>query len=416
MDVVKVLSILTAAFFLLNSCNQKKTIESVSVTAKECLGEASENRFVVEWENGSFSVEHGKNLEDFRTTFIKDNLHEIKHVDPDHVVRINSFVDQSAFQQSTASAPINWGPGMIQAAELWNQNILGDGVIVGIIDGMVDVNHAQLRPNILVNSREIANNNIDDDNNGVVDDFLGAQFNQELNDPNTNRHGSHVAGIVGADFSKGPVQGVAPKVKILPAQFIGNDGAGNIGDAILAMNYAASRGAKILNLSWGGAPCLPSLASAMEALSARGILLITAAGNGDSRGNGINVDEQPDYPSGFGLLNQINVAASTVDDFMINFSNFGIRKVQVAAPGVDIDSTVPGNRIERMSGTSMSAPLTAGAAALLWSAYPNATSQQIKVSLLRGVDVQAGHEFQVSTRGRINVKKSLAELKKLLGL
>ena len=415
MDVVKVLSVLVTALFFMSACSQKKTAESVSITAKECLGQASQNRFVVEWEDGSFSVEHGKNLEDFRSTFIKENLSYIKHVDPDHVIHLNSD-NQTVSEQSIVAAPINWGPAIIQAADLWSQNILGDGVVVGVIDGMVDVNHAQLRPNILVNNGEIPNNNIDDDNNGIIDDFLGAQFNQELNDPNTNTHGSHVAGIIGADFSQGPIQGVAPKVKILPAQFIGNDGAGNIGDAILAMNYAASRGAKILNLSWGGAPCLPSLASAMENLSNKGILLVTAAGNGDSRGHGINVDEQPDYPSGFGLLNQINVAASTIDDFMINFSNFGIRKVQVAAPGVDIMSTVPGNRIERMSGTSMSAPLTAGAAALLWSAYPNATPQQIKLSLLRGVDAQAGHEFLVSSRGRINVKKSLAELKKLLGL
>ncbi len=416
MDVVKVLSVLIAACFLMTSCDQKKTIESVSITAKECLGEASQSRYVVEWEDGTFSVEHGQNIDEFRATFIKENLPFIKHVDPDHIIHLKTENQIPDVQSMSGSAPVNWGPSIIQAADLWNQNILGENVIVGVVDGMVDVTHAQLRPNILVNTHEIPDNGIDDDNNGVIDDYLGAQFNHEVNDPNTNTHGSHVSGIIGADFTQGPIQGVAPKVKILPAQFIGNDGAGNIGDAIMAMNYAASRGAKILNLSWGGAPCLPSLASAMENLSAKGLLIVTAAGNGDSYGNGINVDERPDYPSGFGLLNQINVAASTVDNFMIHFSNFGMRKVQVAAPGVDIASTVPGNRIERMSGTSMAAPLTAGAAALLWSAYPNATTQQIKLALLRGVDIQEGHLFQVSTRGRINVKKSLAELKKLLGL
>ncbi len=410
MDVVKVLTLNLTFLFLATSCNQQKTIESVSIQAKECVGEVAENRFVVHWEDDSFSVEHGENLEHFKATFVKENLKHIRHIDVDQVVRTQQNV-QISESQRLANAPINWGPKMVNAPALWNQEILGQGVIVAIVDGMVDVTNKQLRPNILVNPLEIPGNNVDDDKNGFVDDYLGAQFNIEVNDPLLNIHGSHVAGIIAADISQGPIQGVAPKVKILPAQFIGNDGAGNIGDAINAMNFATKRGAKILNLSWGGAPCMPNLASALEALSRQGILIITAAGN-----EGANVDEHPNYPSAFGLLNQINVAASTADNFLIYFSNFGLRKVQVVAPGVDIESTIPGDRTQKMSGTSMAAPLTAGAAALLWSAYPNATIQQIKTALLRGVDVKEGYLFPVSTRGRINVEKSLAELKKLLGL
>ncbi len=410
MDVVKVLAVNLTFLFLATACNQQKTIESVSIQAKECVGEVAENRFVVHWEDDSFSVESGENLEHFKATFVKENLELIKHVDVDQVVRIQQ--NAKNFQsQAPAEAPINWGPEMVKAPVLWSQQILGQGVTVAIVDGMVDVTNRQLRPNILVNPLEIEGNKIDDDQNGVVDDYLGAQFNGEINNPLKNTHGSHVAGIIGADKSQGPIQGVAPKVKILPAQFIDNDGAGNIGDAINAMNYAAKRGAKILNLSWGGAPCMPNLASALESLSRQGILIVTAAGN-----EGKNVDERPNYPSAFGLPNQINVAASTVDNFLIYFSNFGLRKVQVVAPGVDIESTIPGDRTQKMSGTSMAAPLTAGVAALLWSAYPEATTQQIKTALLRGVDVKEGYLYPVSTRGRINVEKSLAELKTLLGL
>ncbi len=410
MDVVKVLAVNLTFLFLATACNQQKTIESVSIQAQECVGEVAENRFVVHWEDDSFSTERGENLEHFKATFVKENLELIKHVDVDQVVRTQQNVKN--FQSQTPSeAPINWGPEMVKAPVLWNQEILGQGVIVAIVDGMVDVTNKQLRPNILVNTLEIPGNKIDDDQNGVVDDDLGAQFNSEVNKPLINTHGSHVAGIIGADISQGPIQGIAPRVKILPAQFIDNDGAGNIGDAINAMNYAAKRGAKILNLSWGGAPCMPNLASALETLSRRGVLIVTAAGN-----DGKNVDERPNYPSAFGLLNQINVAASTVDNFLIYFSNFGMRKVHVVAPGVDIESTIPGDRTQKMSGTSMAAPLTAGAAALLWSAYPAATTQQIKTAILRGVDAKEGYLYPVSTRGRINVEKSLAELKKLLGL
>ena len=335
MDVVKICIIFFPFIMLATSCNQKKTVESVSTSSVECRGEPLENRFIVQWEDGSFTVERGNNMEEFRSTFIKDNLAFIKHVDHDYNVRVAPLTLNSDGNTSSA-ATLNWGPISIQAPQLWAENILGDGVIVGVIDGMVDVNHAQLRPNILVNNNEIPDNGLDDDKNGVVDDYLGAKFTQQVNDPVENTHGSHVAGIIAADSSKGPIQGVAPKVKIIPAQFIGNKGEGAIGDAITAMNYAVSRGAKILNLSWGGAPCIQTLASAMENFSAKGILLITAAGNGDKYSNGINVDERPNYPSAFGLLNQINVAASTNTNFLIGFSNFGRKRVsrlsQIWAP------------------------------------------------------------------------------------
>lgn len=418
MDVVKVLCFLSISAALGTSCSPtNKTIDSVTASSTQCGGVALEKRFIVQWEDGTFSVEHGKNMDAFRETFVRDNLPLIKHVDMDHQIHLQQeVIAHSDFQAEASSAPMNWGPKMIQADLVWNQNITGDGVIVAVVDGMVDIAHPQLQPNILVNLNEIPNNGIDDDNNGFVDDVYGVQINKQKNDPATNRHGSHVSGIIAADPSRGPINGVAPKAKILPAQFIGNDGGGSLGDAIIAMNYAAARGAKIMNLSWGGAPCLPNLQAAMKALSDKGILLITAAGNGDQYGIGVNVDVHPDYPSGFNLLNQINVAASTIDDFMINFSNFGYHTVHVAAPGVDIYSTTPGNTIEVMSGTSMSAPMTSGAAALLWGAFPTANSQQIKQALLKGVDVTSGHLFEVSTHGRINVNKSLSELKKILNL
>ncbi len=417
MDVVKILGLLIIPAFLLASCSPSaKTVESVTVASTECVGNALENRFIVQWEDGTYSVEHGANMAEFRETFVKDNLSLIKHVDVDHKIQLHQDGVADTNIHTEATSKLNWGPEIIQASALWNQNIKGDGIIVAVIDGMVDVSHPQLHPNILVNLGEIPNNGLDDDNNGFIDDVYGVQINVEKNDPLQNRHGSHVSGIIAADGTLGPVFGIAPKAKILPAQFIGNAGGGSLGDAITAMNYAASRGAKIMNLSWGGAPCIPNLQSAMKALSDKGIILVTASGNGDQNGIGINMDTNPDYPSAFNFLNQINVAASTIDDFMINFSNFGLRKVHVAAPGVDIYSTTPGNKTEIMSGTSMSAPMAAGAAALLWSAYPSATSQQIKQAVFRGVDVIPGHVFEVSTRGRINVNKSLSELKKILGL
>lgn len=417
MDVVKRLlyAKLIALSLIFSSCAQKKTENSVMTSSAECTGEALTNRFIVQWEDGSFSIEHGNSPEEFRDTFVKDNLELIRHVDIDQKIQLvkpNQINVQSADNvEASVAGMMNWGQNMIQAPTLWNQNIKGDGVVVAVIDGMVDVTHSQLQPNILVNTGEIPNNGIDDDGNGFVDDVYGIQVNQGVNDPTKNTHGSHVAGIIAADPNFGPINGVAPKAKILPAQFIDNDGGGSVGDAIVAMNYAGKRGAKIMNMSWGGSPCLPSLKSAMKTLSDNGVLLVTAAGN-----EGINVDYDPSYPSAFNMFNQINVAAASSDDLMIYFSNRGFRNVHVAAPGVDIFSTIPGNKIAAESGTSMASPMTAGAAALLWGAFPTATAQQVKQALLRGVDITAGHEYQVSTRGRINVNKSYTALKSMLGL
>lgn len=376
-----------------------------------CGKQTSQTRYIVHWEDGRFSVEEGLSRENFKNTFVKKNLALIKHVD--HDIRIQL---EDVHQQGSPGG-VSWGPEIMQAPNLWNQNIKGAGVVVAVIDGMVDVNHNQLAPNILINTAETPGNGIDDDGNGFVDDYRGIQVNKETNNPGLNVHGSHVAGIIAADSSQGPIVGVAQKAKILPAQFIGNDGGGSIGEAIVAMNYAASRGAKIINMSWGVGPCIevPSLQAAMRQLSDAGLLLVTAAGNGDNRGVGINVDVYPTYPSAYNLINQINVAASTFDDYIIGFSNYGVHTVHIAAPGVNIYSTIPGNSVESMSGTSMAAPMVSGAAALLWSAIPSASASQIKQAISKGVNLIPGRPFDVSSRGRLNVNNAYTELKKLTG-
>ena len=147
----------------------------------------------------------------------------------------------------------------------------------------------------------------------------------------------------------------------------------------------------------------------MEQLSDQNIVLVTASGN-----EGTNSDFSPSYPAAFGVLNQLNIAATTFDDFMIYFSNRGFRTVNIGAPGVGIYSTVPGNKIETMDGTSMAAPMVSGIAALLLSAKPSATAQQVKTAILRSVDITAGGTLQVSSRGRINARKALAELQAML--
>ena len=384
----KLICILISLLFILSSCDNGKTSESVfpaQATNAACESETIANRYVIQWEDGTYSIhQSAKNIDDetFRNTFVKNHLSKIKHIDRDVKIRI-----QQQQQNATTTSATTWGPEKIEAPYLWNQGHTGQNVIIGVVDGMVDNNHVQLSTNILALQ----------------------QFNNELNNPKLNRHGTHVAGIIAADPNKGTISGVAPSAKIISGQFIGNDGGGSLGDAIMAMNYVANKGAKIINMSWGGAPCVQNLRSAVESLSNQGILIVTASGN-----EGLNSDFYPTYPAAFNLKNQINVAASTLDDFLIYFSNRGYNSVNIAAPGVNIYSTVPGNQIESMDGTRMAAPMVSGAAALLWSAVPNATSQDIKSALLQSVDRPNQRELIVSSRGRLNVRKALDSLKSML--
>lgn len=400
---------------LLTGCGGVKTTDTVFPTSTDiCAQSASETRFIVRWEDGSTTIENGTSSEDFRSTFVSQNLHLIRHVDRDHKIQIREQVE--ATSQASSGETLNWGPESIDAPSVWSQGYEGSGVIIGVVDGMVDTNHQQLADNIAVNAGEIPNNGIDDDHNGYIDDYKGVQINSETNDPVTNRHGSHVTGIIVADPNKGPVEGVAPKAKVLPAQFIGNDGGGSIGDAIIALNYVAQHGAKIINMSWGMDPCvdIPNLRATLNDLNKRGILLVTAAGNGDSRGVGINMDITPSFPSAYNFANQINVAASTTNQILVGFSNYGTNAVHVAAPGVGIYSTTPQNQIETMSGTSMAAPMVSGAAALLMSAVPTATAAQIKQALMSAV-TRPPTPLNVKSGGVINVYDALTALKTITG-
>jgi subtilisin family serine protease len=410
MDVKKCLwssAFAVLSVFALSACGAKSASTVFpegdgALNSSACMGQSIQNKFVVHWEDGHFSVETSANAETFKENFLKPQLEKIKFVEFDRRIQTDT---QSGVREA-ANLTDSWGQTMVNAPAVWNQGVTGQGVLVAVVDAFVDVSHPQLKPRIAVNTGEIPGNGIDDDGNGVVDDYYGASF---VSDPGTNTtpnpHGSHVSGIIAADPHYGSIQGMAPGAQLIPAQFISNDGGGSLGDAVLALQYAASRGAKIINASWGGAPCVASLRDEFTLLSNKGILVVVAAGN-----NGQDIDVNPDFPASFNMSNQITVAASTQNDFMASWSNSGFGLVHLAAPGANILSTIPNNSVAYFDGTSMAAPFVSGAAALLWSARPSATAAQIKAAILQSVDVTGGHEFKVSTGGRLNVQKALATL------
>ncbi|MGZ3746110.1 MAG: S8 family peptidase [Pseudobdellovibrionaceae bacterium] len=412
MDVgFRFINLILILLFLIAACSPKTTssvFEEKPSSNSTCSGQALPTRYVVQWESGQFTVETASTVEKFKKDFLEPNLDRIRKVEYDRTISFKE--DSIAANAVSLDTADDWGQSMVEASALWSQGIYGQNVLVGVVDSVVDTKNTQLAGNIAYNTGEIPDNGLDDDLNGYVDDYAGYNF---ISSPNKNGsisdHGTHVSGIIGADPNKGPIKGMAPQTKIIPAPFIDGENGGSIGDAILALQYVSARGVKIINASWGGAPCMKSLQNAFAELNNKGILIVVAAGN-----NGSDIDYVPDYPAAFNMPNQLTVAASTSYDFMASWSNVGFKLVHLAAPGNEILSTLAGNRTGLMSGTSMAAPFVTGAAALLWSDRPQASVSDIKTALLRSVDVTPNHEFKVQTLGRMNVKKALLELHKLL--
>jgi subtilisin family serine protease len=204
------------------------------------------------------------------------------------------------------------------------------------------------------------------------------------------KHGTHVAGIIGAVRGNGVgVDGIAPAVRLMSVRTV-PDGDERDKDVANAIRYAADNGAQIISMSFGKgySPYKSAVDDAVKYADAKGVLMIHAAGNdGADLGKKKNFPS-PNYLSGGRPQNWIEVGASSWkggDELAASFSNYSRDLVDLFAPGVDIYSSVPGNEYERDSGTSMAAPVVSGVAALLMSYYPSLTAADVKRILLGSV-------------------------------
>ncbi len=289
-----------------------------------------------------------------------------------------------------------YGLSKIGAIEAWNLPSRGSKVIVADIDTGIDYNHEDLAFNIWRNPSPTDKNDV------VGFDFVhndGLPFDD-------NKHGTHTAGTIGAVGDNGiGVSGVSPRVTLMALKFLSGEGSGTTADAIRAIDYAISHGAKILSNSWGGAidQDNQALYDAIERAKAKDVLFVAAAGNDGSDNDG----SMPVYPASFKNNNLIVVAATDQNDHLAAFSNYGKLTTHLAAPGANIYSTVPGSKYAVLSGTSMACPHVAGAAALLWSKHPTWNYQKIKDVLLKTVDPLTDLSHKTVSGGRLNILKAL---------
>ncbi|ARK11629.1 S8 family serine peptidase [Fibrivirga algicola] len=201
-------------------------------------------------------------------------------------------------------------------------------------------------------------------------------------------HGTHVAGIIGAKRNNGVgVDGVADNVRLMMVGVVPSGGDERDKDVANGIRYAVDNGAKVINMSFGKrfSPYKDAVDEAIRYAESKDVLLVHAAGN-----NGENVDSLPTYPrpeyeDGSIAKNYITVGNSTIrlgSTLPASSSNYGTR-VDLFAPGTDIDATTPHNTYQKLTGTSMAAPCVAGVAALLRSYFPNLTAVQVKDILLK---------------------------------
>ncbi|NJK69596.1 MAG: S8 family serine peptidase [Microcoleus sp. SU_5_3] len=272
----------------------------------------------------------------------------------------------------------NWALDVINAPEVWNQNITGNGIVVAVVDSGVDYTHPDLDGNIWRNAGEIAGNGIDDDRNGYIDDIRGWDFVSGDNNPmdlDWDGHGTHIAGAIAAERNNFGITGVAYNAKIMPVRVLNTFG-GLPNNVAAGIRYAADNGANVINLSLGN-DFFPSNDEndAIVYANNKGSVVVMSAGNSG--------DIQPGYPARNADRWGIAVGSIDVTGRMDDISNrSGLTPLDyLVAPGVDIPSTLPDDDYELKTGTSFATPQVAGVAALVLSANPTLTPDQVEYIL-----------------------------------
>jgi len=305
------------------------------------------------------------------------------------------FTSHGSWEQKQAD---QWGlhaVGLDDAGLDWQQDLTeAEPVVVAVIDTGLAWSHPDFSLRTLwINQAEIPGNNIDDDENGYIDDVAGWNFLDHTSVPwDLDGHGTLVASIIAAQSGNGiGIAGVNPNVRIMPLKAVNNAGESRASYLAEAIVYATNNGARIINLSVGGADLTLAEQLAVDFARSAGVLVIAAAGN-----EGTELDDYgPAAAPGV-----LTVAASDPDDQRLPFSNWG-QKIDVAAPGSDIvglrapatdlmrTADVGGYRPRenfvgddqlyyRATGTSFAAPIVAGVASLVWSENPSLGAADVR--------------------------------------
>ena len=315
----------------------------------------------------------------------------------------------------------------ILAPEAWNSRSKSPDITVAIIDSGIQLDHPDLINNIWINSDEIFGNGFDDDGNGYVDDASGWNFPASSPYPFPDEHGTHVAGIIGAEGNNGiGVAGVTWDVQLMPLDvFNGSKGASDA-DIVNAIYYAANNGADVINMSLGSTYYNANLSDfkryepygyslyydALTYAVNQGITVVIAAGNDD-----LNNDSHLSVPAAFSEVidGVVSVASLSNSGDLSWYTNYG-SSVTIAAPGGNADgsvvgeiiSTIPNSDYYGLSGTSMASPIVAGAAALIKAENKNLSPADIEDILTSSADKYREWDYLVEDGNYLNLDEALS--------
>lgn len=299
----------------------------------------------------------------FNNIQLVDELIETLSRDPNVEYAERIPLDRFDLSPNDNQFPNQWYLDKISAAGAWDYFSAGSNIVIAIVDDAVERFHADLNPNVWVNPGEIANNGIDDDGNGYIDDINGwdvANNSASVDPPSAaSNHGTHVAGISSAATNNGlGLSSIGFSCKIMCVKST-NQPPPSITHGYEGVLYAANNGAHIINMSWGGPNASATAQNVIDFALSKGCILVASAGNSNS--------SNLSYPAAFNGV--ISVASTDAGDIKSSFSNFG-GWVKISAPGSSILSTLPGSSYGNLSGTSMASPMVAGLLGLMKSLSP----------------------------------------------
>ena len=360
----------------------------------------------------------------------------VRSAEPDRIASLMALPNDTHFDQQWAlnntgqshRMTDQGGPGTnhtgtadadVDGPEAWAAQTVHDPTVVAVLDTGVDINHPDLQNSLWTNAAEQAGTpGVDDDGNGFVDDVHGWDFAGHDKNPTPsngleNSHGTHVAGIIAAEQNNSEgISGVCPDCQIMALR-VGSASSLTLGRQIAAFEYAIDNGAQVINLSLGSPVWSKAERTEIAKAGRAGILVVVAAGNaGEDNDIDFYADPRhgawaPSYPASYSLSNILSVAASNDRDhyayfsqcqgnvplWRCGFTSWGHDSVDVAAPGVDILSTVKVGasgtaypNYDVWDGTSMATPMVAGIAGLVLSENPADTPVQVKNAIMNSVD------------------------------
>ena len=323
---------------------------------------------------------------------------EVSKIEPDEVISIGDGHEKpyngkkdSQVMQSNA-----WGVDKIGVPAVWQRGITGKGITVAVIDSGIDVQHPDL-------------DDLDDNPKTKDPKVVGwiDYVNGKKSPYDDYWHGTFVAGIISGTGEDGINTGVAPGTKLIAAKVFDQYGSGYVSDVILAFEWAVNNSARIISFS-GGAPHDDSFTIALDKAVAAGVIPVIAAGNSGPEATTINCPGDE--------INSTTVGATDSSDMIASFSSRGpvtldgqtYIKPDISAPGVDIESTYPGDYYSSASGTSMAAPYVSGTVALMLQ--KNSALKPFEVKRILGntaVDLGPAGKDNDYGSGRINAYKAV---------